>query len=252
MTASKRPLFGWSMEQVEAPAPITMEAHVEMRTKAKRLAECELPEGFRLITPTPRQYWIDSQLRWSFELAFGEHRHVARYIQQVADDVQMQWAIQDFTAELLFKGVSLEKIRKLTPREAARHAFKEACAMKTLALFLILFLVALTPLHAAEGILGGQATTHSDVLTWTPYTVTGATINVYRAAGACSTSSTFVKIANGVSPAGTYTDASPLVGIQCYAITATANGVESPQSNQISLTSLVSLPAPTGLAGTAN
>jgi hypothetical protein len=119
---------------------------------------------------------------------------------------------------------------------------------------LALFLVALLPLtaHAADGILGGQTTTHTDVLTWTPYTVSGATINVYRAAGTCSASSAFTKIANGVSPAGTYTDASPLVGTQCYYITASVNGVESPQSNQISLTSLVSLPAPQGLAGTSN
>ena len=123
-------------------------------------------------------------------------------------------------------------------------------ALKALAVALVLALTA--PLHAADGILGGQATAHTDVLTWTPYTVTGATINVYRAAGACSTSSTFTKIASGVSPAGTYTDASPLVGIQCYAITASANGVESAQSNQVSLTSLVSLQPPTGLAATAN
>src|SRR5258708_7042660 len=85
----------------------TMDDQVEMRCKSKRLADCELPEGFRLITRAPRQYWLDHQLRWSFELAFGDHNFVTRYIEQVSDEMQMQWAIADFTAELLFKGVSL-------------------------------------------------------------------------------------------------------------------------------------------------
>jgi hypothetical protein len=80
-----------------------------------RLADCELPQGFRLLTRTPRQYWLEQQLRWSFELAFGEHRHVALYLQQVSDEMQMQLAIQDFTAELLFKGVSLSQTRKQHP-----------------------------------------------------------------------------------------------------------------------------------------
>jgi hypothetical protein len=86
----------------------------------KRLADCELPGGFRLITRTPRQYWLEQQLRWSFELAFGEHRHVARYLQQVSDEMQMQWAIHDFTAELIFKGVSLGEMRKQHPARPPR------------------------------------------------------------------------------------------------------------------------------------
>jgi hypothetical protein len=107
------------------------------------------------------------------------------------------------------------------------------------------------PLHAAEGILGGQTTTHSDVLTWTASTTTGVTYNVYRAPGTCSTSSIFASLATGVSPV-TYTDASPLVGVQCYYVTAAVNGVESVPSNKISVTSLVLPQPPTGLAGTAN
>jgi hypothetical protein len=130
--------------------------------------------------------------------------------------------------------------------------------MKALVLLFALFLVALTPLHAAEGIIGGQATAHTDVLTWTASTTPGVVYSVYRAAGACSTSSSFVSIGSGVN-AVTYTDATPLVGVQCYYVTATitVNGVaaESIPSNKISLTSLV-LPQqpqpPTGLAGTAN
>jgi hypothetical protein len=42
--------------------------------------------------------------------------------QEVADDMQMQWAIQDFTADLMFKGVSLDKTRKreiVSPRKVA-------------------------------------------------------------------------------------------------------------------------------------
>jgi hypothetical protein len=43
-------------------------------------------------------------------------------IHDVADDMQMQWAIQDFIADLLSKGVSLEKVRKreiVSPRKVA-------------------------------------------------------------------------------------------------------------------------------------
>jgi hypothetical protein len=43
-------------------------------------------------------------------------------IRDVADDMQMQWAIQDFTADLMFKGVSLDKTRKreiVSPRKVA-------------------------------------------------------------------------------------------------------------------------------------
>jgi hypothetical protein len=53
------------------------------------VADCELPEGFRLINRTPRQYWLDHQLRWAFKLRFGTHEHVARYHQQVSDEMQM-------------------------------------------------------------------------------------------------------------------------------------------------------------------
>jgi hypothetical protein len=112
------------VENVPDPSARNMDEQVEMRCKTKRLADCELPEGFRLITRTPRQYCLDSQLRWGFKLAFGEHEFTARYLMEVADDVQMQWAIQDFTAELLFKGVALNPNKKrhetTTPRTIAR------------------------------------------------------------------------------------------------------------------------------------
>lgn len=139
---SKRPLFGWSaetrpkstmskptatpmwndVENIPDPIARTADEQVEMRCKTKRLCDCELPEGFKLLTPTPRQYWLDHQLRWCFELAFGEHRHVARYIQQASDEMQMTWAIQDFTAELMFKGVSIKEARKQHPITPPRVA----------------------------------------------------------------------------------------------------------------------------------
>lgn len=108
------------VDNARDPAAVTVDEQVEMRCKTKRLADCELPEGFRLITRTPRQYWLEQQLRWSFELSFGEHRHVARYLQQVSDEMQMQWAIADFTADLMFKGVSLREARTQLPIKQPR------------------------------------------------------------------------------------------------------------------------------------
>jgi hypothetical protein len=84
-----------------------MDDQVEMRMKSKKLVDCTLPEGFRLVTPQPRQYWMEQQLRWAFEIAYGDYKHVARYIQQVSDEIQMEWAMADFTAELMFAGVRL-------------------------------------------------------------------------------------------------------------------------------------------------
>jgi glycerol-3-phosphate acyltransferase PlsY len=99
--------------------------------------------------------------------------------------------------------------------------------------------------------LGGQPAGHSDVLTFTNPTA-GSTTNVYRSTGTCASGGAFTKIATGVTSLTTYTDASPLVGQQCYYVTASFNGVESSPSNKIDVTSLVLLPAPTGLVGSAN
>ena len=117
-------------------------------------------------------------------------------------------------------------------------------ATKALALLLAAFLVA--PAVA-------QTTAHTDVLTWTASTTNGTTVNIYRAAGSCSSNpSAFVQIATGIAPGGPYTDASPLVGAQCYYVTANFGGVESAPSNKVTLTSTVPLQPPTGLAGTPN
>ena len=121
MTVSKSTGPMWNdVDGAPDPNLRSMDDQVEMRCKTKRLADCELPEGFRLATRMPKQFWMGHQLIWGFKLTFGVHEHTARYHQQVSDDVQMQWAIQDFTAELLFKGVSLRETRKqheTTPRK---------------------------------------------------------------------------------------------------------------------------------------
>lgn len=129
MTVSKATGPMWNeFDDRPDPLAVTVDDQVEMRCKTKRLRDCELPEGFRLRTPAPRQYWLDHQLRWAFELGFGEHRYIARYHQQVGDEMQMEWAIQDFTAELLFKGVSLEQARKKLPM---RHIVQPTTAYLT-------------------------------------------------------------------------------------------------------------------------
>lgn len=85
---------------------------VDLRTHSKRLQDCELPGGFRLVTSTPKQAWVDHQLVWVFVLGWApvdiqgrrwtedRYLYVARYHQFVPDEMQIGWAIQDFTREL--------------------------------------------------------------------------------------------------------------------------------------------------------
>lgn len=88
-----------------------MEELVAIRAKAKRLADCSLPEGIRLVTPHPRQFWIENQMVWGFCLAWGqvdrlgnrgkdEFYHVERYDQRIPDEVQMGWALEAFSTDL--------------------------------------------------------------------------------------------------------------------------------------------------------
>lgn len=63
-------------------------------------------------------------------------------------------------------------------------------------------------------------------LTWADSQNVGATYNVYRAAGLCSGSPTFSKIASGVSTLA-YTDSTVTPGAYCYQVTATLNSLES-------------------------
>lgn len=86
--------------------------------KRKRLRDCTLPEGFRLVTPEPRQFVMDGQLRYGFKLAWGrvdaqgrrgpdEWAFVARFEEFVPAEFQMQWAIDDFQRELHAGGVNI-------------------------------------------------------------------------------------------------------------------------------------------------
>src|ERR1700748_1642611 len=88
-----------------------IEEMVEARHKAKRLVDCSLPEGLRLVTPRPKQFWIHNQLVWGFCLAWGqvdrlgnrgkdEFWHVERYDWRISDEMQMQWAVTEFMSEL--------------------------------------------------------------------------------------------------------------------------------------------------------
>lgn len=88
-----------------------MEELVEQRHKAKRLADCALPEGIRLVTPHPKQFWMGHQMVWGFCLAWGpvdrignrgkdEFYHVERYDQRIPDELQMQWALEAFSTDL--------------------------------------------------------------------------------------------------------------------------------------------------------
>lgn len=91
--------------------PRNVEEQVQMRRARKTLEDCELPEGFRLVTPQPKQFWMSNQLVWGFKLAWAkvdgkgnrgvdEYYHVARYEPRVSDEVQMRWALEDFGREL--------------------------------------------------------------------------------------------------------------------------------------------------------
>lgn len=88
-----------------------IEEQVERRRKAMRLEDMDLPKGFRLVTPQPKQFWVVNQLVWGFQLAWAkvnkhgermeeERLHFARYYTSVADEQQMHWAIEDFRREL--------------------------------------------------------------------------------------------------------------------------------------------------------
>lgn len=81
---------------------------------------------------------------------------------------------------------------------------------------------------------------HQVVLAWTA-SVDGGVVTVYRAPGACSTSSTFTSITTGVAT-NTYTDSTVTVGAFCYQVTTVVNGVESLPSNQVTARILPSAP----------
>ena len=116
MTISKSPRPMWN-DVDESPDENyrEIEEQVEMRARAKRLVDCELPDGFRLVTPEPKQYWLEHQLRWGFCVAWAgvhvEYRYVARYLQTVSDEAQLNWTIDDFRRELEAAGIDTTKRR---------------------------------------------------------------------------------------------------------------------------------------------
>ena len=93
--------------------------------------------------------------------------------------------------------------------------------MKRLVLALLFFAA---PLFA-------QAATHQVMLSWTAST-DGGVVTVYRAPGACSTTSVFTAVTTGVA-LNTYTDTTVTVGTFCYQVTTVVNGAESLPSNQV-------------------
>src|SRR5262249_33221232 len=96
----------------------------------------------------------------------------------------------------------------------------------------VLLLIASTLLCAQA-----WAQTHTATLTWADDINPAAqtTYSVYRAAGLCSGTPSFAKLAAGISGM-TFPDSSVTVGTWCYQVTATVNGIESPPSPQASAT----------------
>lgn len=75
-------------------------------------------------------------------------------------------------------------------------------------------------------ILSAQPAIHSVTLSWSS-DESGATYNVYKSSGPCSSGQIFTKIATSVATT-TYTDTTPTVGDFCYQVTNVINGLESP------------------------
>lgn len=98
-----------------------------------------------------------------------------------------------------------------------------------------------------------RAQSHSVTLSWTVSTDDTTTScaspntclqNVYRATGACSSSSTFSVVSSPLSTANSFVDSNVSVGqTYCYQVTFVINGFESAPSNQVSAVILPSPPS---------
>ena len=86
------------------------------------------------------------------------------------------------------------------------------------AITLVALLVLASPAHAQ----------HTATITWTN-SVDTAQSNIYRSAGQCPTTAPagFTKLNSTPVTTGTFADAAPLIGLSCYYVTATSNGLES-------------------------
>jgi hypothetical protein len=110
-TAKLLPVMWNDLDDLPEDRPRNIEEQVTLRRMNKRLEDCTLPEEFRLVTARPKQFWIDHQLVWGFKLAWArvdgqgrrgveEFAHVAQYDARIADEVQMRWALDDFSRDL--------------------------------------------------------------------------------------------------------------------------------------------------------
>lgn len=105
-------------DDIQDPRCRDIEEQVEMRKSQKRLCDCSLPEGFRLVRPDPRQLRMNNQLRWAFVVAWHDRLGVARYFyaaaydHRIPDETQLGWALDDFSRELREAGVTVEPVRK--------------------------------------------------------------------------------------------------------------------------------------------
>jgi hypothetical protein len=109
----------WNQPEPEPLMPhakASIEERMDVRRKwgMKRLVDCSLPDGFRLVTVRPKQMWIEQQVRWAFMLGFvqrgrAEVLHVARYESNLPDALQMQWALGDFIRNLTVAGYEVSR-----------------------------------------------------------------------------------------------------------------------------------------------
>ena len=89
---------------------LSPEEWVDVRRREKRLVDCALPAGMRLETPRPRQFVLNGLPKWGFCLRFdagvaGVFWHVQEYLNLMADDLQMQFAVREFRAKLEAEGI---------------------------------------------------------------------------------------------------------------------------------------------------
>jgi len=103
------------------------------------------------------------------------------------------------------------KIRTASPSRPTKFAASAAIT-------LVALLVLAAPARAQ----------HTATITWTNSVDTPQS-NIYRSAGQCPTTAPagFTKLNSTPVTTGTFADAAPLIGLSCYYVTATSNGLES-------------------------
>lgn len=115
----------WNELEIEERLPhpsAPMEEQVDALRGIKRLSDCELPDGFRLVWAVPRQMWIEQQVRWAIVLGFtqvgrDEVLHVSRYEPHIPDGIQMRWAMGDFARDLSVAGYAVKDGLAAVPDE---------------------------------------------------------------------------------------------------------------------------------------